>query len=307
MPPIVAPSVISPVELADGYTLGQPDAPVAIEVWEDFQCPFCQRFSVQVKPLIVQQYVETGKASLTFRNLAFLGEESRWAAVGADLAAEQDRFWPFHDYLFANLLGENVGSYGPTRLLAMAEAAGLDMDAFSAGLALDQARERFARVEAEARQDAGALGIDSTPSIVLDGRLLEFQSFDEVFTAIDAAVAAAEGSTTEATPSGAPAEPPAADARRIVRGLPGARGKPGRVARRAAVSAIAWQRPGRSGEGKDRDRHAAHRGTPARVGAFRGVGGRSDPGASHARRHPAGGHGAGCRPTGGCHPGHPRG
>ena len=81
MPPIVAPSVISPVELADGYTLGQPDAPVAIEVWEDFQCPFCQRFSVQVKPLIVQQYVETGKASLTFRNLAFLGEESQWAAV----------------------------------------------------------------------------------------------------------------------------------------------------------------------------------------------------------------------------------
>ena len=100
-----------------------------------------------------------------------------------------------------------MGSYGPTRLLAMAEAAGLDMDAFKAGLALDQARERFARIEAEARQDAGALGIDSTPSIVLDGRLLEFQSFDEVITAIDAAVAAAEGSTTEATPSGTPAEP----------------------------------------------------------------------------------------------------
>ena len=211
MPPIVAPSVISPVELADGYTLGEPDAPVAIEVWEDFQCPFCQRFSVQVKPLIVQQYVETGKASLTFRNLAFLGEESRWAAVGADLAAEQDRFWPFHDYLFANLLGENVGSYDPDRLVTMAEAAGLDMDAFRAGLVLDQARERFALIEAEARQDAGALGIDSTPSIVLDGRLLEFQSFDEVFTAIDAAVAAAEGSTTEATPSGPPIEPAPAE------------------------------------------------------------------------------------------------
>ena len=86
---------------------------MAIEVWEDFQCPFCQRFALQIKPLIVSEYVETGKASLTFRNLAFLGDESHWAAVAADLAAEQDRFWPFHDYLFANLLGENVGSYRP--------------------------------------------------------------------------------------------------------------------------------------------------------------------------------------------------
>ena len=45
LPPIVAPSVVSPAELADGYTLGDPEAPVAIEVWEDFQCPFCQRFA----------------------------------------------------------------------------------------------------------------------------------------------------------------------------------------------------------------------------------------------------------------------
>jgi protein-disulfide isomerase len=212
LPPIAAPSVISPAELGDGYTLGDPDAPVAIEVWEDFQCPFCQRFSQQVKPLIVQKFVETGQASLTFRNLAFLGEESHWAAVAADLAAEQDLFWPFHDYLFANLLGENVGSYDLDRLLAMAEAAGLDMQAFKAGLTLDAARERFARIEAEARRDAGALGIGSTPSIVLDGRLLEFQSFDEAIAAIDAAVTAAEESTTEATPSGAPVEPAPAEA-----------------------------------------------------------------------------------------------
>jgi protein-disulfide isomerase len=198
LPPIVAPSVVSPAELGDGYTLGDPDAPVAIEVWEDFQCPFCQRFALQIKPLIVAEYVETGKASLTFRNLAFLGDESHWAAVAADLAAEQDGFWPFHDYLFANLLGENMGSYDLDRLLAMAEAAGLDMEPFRAGLVLDKARERFARIEAESRQDAGALGISSTPSLVLDGKLLDFQSFDEAIAAIDAAVVAAGGADAEA-------------------------------------------------------------------------------------------------------------
>jgi protein-disulfide isomerase len=213
LPPIVAPSVLSPAELGNGYTLGDPEAPVAIEVWEDFQCPFCQRFALQVKPVIVEQFVESGMASLTFRNLAFLGDESHWAAVAADLAAEQDLFWPFHDYLFANLLGENVGSYDLDRLLAMGEAAGLDMDVFRAGLVLDQARERFSRIEADARQDAGALGISSTPSLVLDGQKLEFQSFEEAIAAIEAAVAAAEATDAEAMESEsadaseAPAEP----------------------------------------------------------------------------------------------------
>jgi protein-disulfide isomerase len=211
LPPIVAPSVVSPAELGDGYTLGDPDAPVAIEVWEDFQCPFCQRFALQIKPLIVSEYVETGKASLTFRHLAFLGDESHWAAVAADLAAEQDGFWPFHDYLFANLLGENMGSYDLDRLLAMGEAAGLDMKPFRAGLVLDKARERFARIEAESRQDAGALGISSTPSLVLDGKLLEFQSFDEAIAAIDAAVVAADGAAAEAAVE-ASAEPAASPA-----------------------------------------------------------------------------------------------
>ena len=90
----------------------------------------------------------------------------------------------------------------------MAEAAGLDMESFRAGLVLDQARERFARIEAESRQDAGALGISSTPSLVLDGRLLEFESFDEAIAAIDAAVVAADDAAAETAgePSGAPAE-----------------------------------------------------------------------------------------------------
>ncbi len=201
LPPIVVPSDSSPATLVDGYTLGDPEAPVAIEVWEDFQCPYCRLFAQQVKPYLVETYVVPGKASLTFRNLAFLGDESHWAAVAADLAAEQDLFWPFHDYLFANQLGENVGSYGLERLLAIGEAVGLDMERFRAGLVLDAARERFARIDAESQEDAAALGISSTPSIVLDGARLEFESFDEAFAAIDAAVTAAEGAAAASAPA----------------------------------------------------------------------------------------------------------
>ncbi len=139
-PPVVAPSVVSPAELADGYALGSPDAPVTVEVWEDFQCPFCQRFTLEVEPLLVERYVQDGDVRLVFRNLPFLGDESHWAAVAASLAADQDKFWPFHDYLFANLRGENRGSYSLDRFLEIGEAVGLDMDAFRRGLSLDNAR-----------------------------------------------------------------------------------------------------------------------------------------------------------------------
>ena len=197
LPPIVEPPIASPVELADGFTLGDADAPVAVEVWEDFQCPFCQRFTFQIEPAIVEQYVKTGKARLTFRNLAFLGDESHWAAVAASLAADQDRFWPFHDYLFANLLGENVGSYSLERLLAIGEAVGLDMAAFRAGLVLEKARQRFARIEAESSLDASELGISATPTVTVDGVPLQAPDYETVAAAIDAALAASSATEGE--------------------------------------------------------------------------------------------------------------
>ncbi len=188
-PPIAEPPIWTPTEQADGFAVGSADAPVTVEIWEDFQCPFCQRFTYEVKPLIVDQYVEPGDVRLVFRNLAFLGQESHWAAVASSLAADQNRFWPFHDYLFANLEGENRGSYHLDRLLAMGEAAGLDMDQFKAGLTLDQARERFAQIEAAARQDAYALGISATPTVTVDGVPLQAPDFASVSAAIDIALA----------------------------------------------------------------------------------------------------------------------
>ena len=186
-----APPVRTPTGLADGYALGSPDAPVAIEVWEDFQCPFCQRFTFQVKPALVERFVETGPARLTFRDLAFLGDESQWAAVAASLAADQDRFWPFHDHLFGNLLGENVGSYSLERLLAIGEASGLDMPRFREGLVLEAARQRFREIDATSRAAAATLGITATPTVTVNGVVLESPDLDTVSAAVEAALAEA--------------------------------------------------------------------------------------------------------------------
>ena len=198
LPPIAEPPVSTPTDLADGFSLGDPEATVLVEIWEDFQCPFCQRFTFSVKPGIVEQYVQTGDARLVFRNLPFIGDESHWAAVAASLAAEQNLFWPFHDYLFANLQGENVGSYDLERLLAIGEAVGLDMTAYKQGLTLENARERFAQIRTEGMEAASRLGINATPTVVVNGVPLDSPDLDSVSAAIDAALEAA----TETAPAG---------------------------------------------------------------------------------------------------------
>ncbi len=188
-PPIVAPAAFTPTGLANGYALGSADARVTVEVWADYQCPYCARFSTQVEPQIISTYVTAGKVRLVFRDLAFLGDESGWAAVAARLAEQQGMFWPYHDYLFANQLGENVGSFGVERLQEIAGRVGLDRAAFDAGLELASARDLFAQIQAESEADATPLGIHATPTVVVDGSPLDGSDWGTVQAAIDAALA----------------------------------------------------------------------------------------------------------------------
>lgn len=201
LPPI-SPSLLSDAGLpSDGYAMGQPDAPVTIEVYADFQCPYCQRFSLLVGPQILDRWVRPGLARLVFRDFAFLGEESRWAAVAARLAAEQDRFWPFHDLLYSNLLGENVGSFTPDRLLLMGRMAGLEMDSLIAGLQVPEARATWATIEQEVRDAATTRGVSATPTVFVDG----VRVANPDAASIDAAVEAALAASRSPTPVGSPA------------------------------------------------------------------------------------------------------
>jgi protein-disulfide isomerase len=220
MAPLVTLPPVRPSMLADhgmateGYAIGDPDAPVLIEVFADFQCPYCQRFALLIAPELLETWVRPGHARLAFRDFAFLGEESRWAAVAARLAAQQDRFWPFHDLLYSNLLGENVGSYTPDRLLVMGQMAGLDMDTFIAGLQVPAARELWTEIEGEVRQASEVLGVDATPTVFVDGTRVSSPDALAVGAAVQAALDAAGSSPPDVAGSSPPdaggSSPPAA-------------------------------------------------------------------------------------------------
>jgi len=92
------------VSLDDDPLKGDPNAPVTIVEFSDFQCPFCSRFFQQTLPLLDKNYIETGKVNLVYRDMPLdnLHTNARPASIAAECADEQGNFWEYHDILFAN-------------------------------------------------------------------------------------------------------------------------------------------------------------------------------------------------------------
>ena len=115
-------------------SLGQADAPVVVVEFGDFQCPYCGQFAKGAAQQIKETYVPTGQVRFVYRHLAFLGNESTWAAEASECAEDQGRFWDYHDKLFDEQRGENQGAYSKDNLKRFAAEIGLDTDRFDSVL-----------------------------------------------------------------------------------------------------------------------------------------------------------------------------
>ncbi len=153
---------------ADGTSLGDPEAPVTIIEYSDFQCPFCRRFHEETLPQIVENHVRTGEVRIEYRNFAFLGQESIEAANASLCAAEQDAFWPYASYLFANQQGENTGSFCEARLQAIAQEMGLEMDPFERCSSRNEMRSQVQTQRAQGLEQ----GVNSTPTFFVNGKMV---------------------------------------------------------------------------------------------------------------------------------------
>ena len=191
-----------------GATLGAASAPVSVDVWEDYQCPYCRIWSTQLEPQVITDFVATGAARYQFHDFAFLGsghtpDESLNAAVAASCAGDQGKFWPYHDWLYANQnpSGENGGWFSRARLDAIAQQVGLVQATFDTCLA-DPAKASAVLAE---RTAGIALGVNATPTIFVNGTA----QAQLTYAAIAAAIRAAEP-TSSASPGASPAVSPAA-------------------------------------------------------------------------------------------------
>lgn len=160
--------------------LGNPEAPVTIVEFGDFQCPFCGRFFKTTEQQIIDTYVKAGKAKFVYRDFAFLGDESEWAAEAAECANEQGKFWEYHDYLFTHQQGENEGAFAMKNLKSFARVVGLNAQQFDA--CLDSHRYLD-----EVRDDTAvgrAAGVQGTPASFVNGILVSgavpFEQFEKI-------------------------------------------------------------------------------------------------------------------------------
>ncbi|MBT5773102.1 MAG: DsbA family protein [Dehalococcoidia bacterium] len=176
-----------------GRIEGNPSAPVRIIVFEDFQCPFCKLFTDDRAPLIVADFVETGIASIEFHHMAFIGPESIAAAAASECANDQNRFWDYHDLLFLRQGRENAGVFSTGNLKdfareLQAEFSDFDLDEFDQ--CVDSGRNR-SLVE-QATDEAGALGVNSTPTLWINGQIMGNPSdYESLRTIIETAAATA--------------------------------------------------------------------------------------------------------------------
>lgn len=178
---------------ADMNAMGDPNAPVKIQEYSDFQCPFCKKFSDETEKQIVDNYVSTGKVYFEYIPYGpggrWIGPESQAAAEAAFCAGDQGKFWEYHDLVFANWKGENVGSFSNSRLAAFSETLGLDMDQFEECLDSNKHDQTLQ----EGLSAGVAAGIDVTPAFLINGKLVTGAQPYAVFQQeIEAALAAAE-------------------------------------------------------------------------------------------------------------------
>jgi len=148
---------------------------------------------------LIDHLVETGKARLVYHNYPFIdgegasnGGESDQSANASMCANEQGKFWEMKAVLYANWNGENQGNLSNRRLVAMAEAINLDMDAFNACFNDNKYKD-----DIQASFDYGQeLGVSGTPSAFVNGVKVgqpgKIPTFQEIAVAVDAIVGTGE-------------------------------------------------------------------------------------------------------------------
>jgi protein-disulfide isomerase len=159
--------VLAKTNTDSAHIRGNPDAPVTLEEFGDFQCPPCGKFSEFVEELL-KEY--NPRLRLVFRNFPLSGHEhAREAALAAEAAGLQGKFWEMHDTLYRE---QDTWSKAPNvRELfeSYAGTIGLDVGQFKKDMDGDKARER---VDSD-RALADFLGVKATPTLFINNRPVE--------------------------------------------------------------------------------------------------------------------------------------
>lgn len=174
---------------AAGILKGNPDAPVQIIEFADFECPGCGNFATVTGPDVMKRLVETGQVAFRFFDLPLdIHRNAVPAHNAAHCANEQGKFWQMHDQIFAGQFDWNTqATSNPKRLFEdYAKNVGLDVDAWNACY---DSGKMLPQIMAN-RDEAVRLRVRYTPSFIINGTLVEGAvNYDDFKRYVDAALA----------------------------------------------------------------------------------------------------------------------
>jgi protein-disulfide isomerase len=160
-----------------GIVRGDPDAPVTVTLYEDFQCPICKQYEEWLGDTITS-YVDAGTIKVDYRPIAILDRMSStdYSSRAAETAAcvldssGVDTFVAFHELLFANQPAENTAGLTDSQLADLASQAGADKDT----VASCQSDDTFAGWVNAATDAASKHDVTGTPTFQVNGKKIEF-------------------------------------------------------------------------------------------------------------------------------------
>ncbi len=168
-----------PGKVTEFPVLGNPNAPVTIEIYSDFECPFCARFANNVMPRLIADYVITDKAKLVYKYFPLpFHPNARNAAYVAMCANTKGKFWHIHDKFYRNF--NNLDNEALSNAAAEVGLTQKDLErCFSDPSILDSLIDNT-------MQAAVQKGIRGTPTLVINGKpIAGLAPYDEIKDLID--------------------------------------------------------------------------------------------------------------------------
>jgi len=195
----------TPLPKAEGYLRGDPNAPITIMEFGDFECPSCGQFATISEPDIRARIVDAGLANFKFYDFPLpIHQNTMSASLSASCAADQGKFWEMHDAIFAGQYDWNTqATSNPQKLFnGYAEQVGLDMKVFSECVSSQRNLPRI-----QANKKAGEdLGVNGTPTIFVGNKQvpgnITVDKLKAMVDSIRAASPAAAAAPGAAAPSG---------------------------------------------------------------------------------------------------------
>lgn len=180
-PPAVAVD-IKDVETDGAPFIGKADAKVVLAYWFDYQCPFCKAVDVggipqipiePAMPVLIKEYVDTGKLKIVFKDFAFLSEDSTTAALyeNAVWNLYPDKFYEWHEAMF-HAQDEEHGGFGDEASIValIGGISGMDAARVKADVAANRAKYE-SEIDAD-RAEGASLGINGTPGFITGQTLI---------------------------------------------------------------------------------------------------------------------------------------